>query len=138
MLVEAESSRIGNLNVPKALWRAICAAPRIRLEVPLEARAAFTADRYCDVLGDHGRMTPILAQLASLHPAERIDAWRRMLASGDLYGMSMGLLKDHYDPRYQRHRARHDDGCGRVVVLDGLANLDAAASKVEAVLARMA
>ncbi len=39
VLVEAESSRIGALTVPKAMWQAICAAPRIRLEVPVAARA---------------------------------------------------------------------------------------------------
>ncbi|MEE2859747.1 MAG: tRNA 2-selenouridine(34) synthase MnmH [Paracoccus sp. (in: a-proteobacteria)] len=135
VLVEAESSRIGNLNVPKAMWQAICAAPRIRLEVPVEARAVFTADRYAEVLGDGTRMTPILAQLTALHPAERIAMWRQMLAIGDLYGISESLLRDHYDPRYQRHRARHDDGQGRTVAVEGLEDLDAAASKVEAALA---
>ena len=138
VLVEAESSRIGNLNLPKAMWHAICAAPRIRLEVPLAARAAFTADRYAGVLGDDSRMAPILAQLAPLHPAERIDRWRQMLAAGDLTGISEGLLQDHYDPRYQRHRSRHDDGRGQVVALDGLTDLDGAAARVEAALARMA
>lgn len=137
VLVEAESSRIGNLNVPKAMWQAICAAPRLRLEVPVEARAAFTADRYADVLGDGTRMTPILAQLTSLHPADQIAVWRQMLAMGDLYGISESLLRDHYDPRYQRHRARHDDGRGQTVAVEGLADLEAAASKVEAALARM-
>lgn len=138
VLVEAESSRIGNLNLPKAMWQAICAAPRIRLEVPLAARAAFTADRYAGVLGNDSRMAPILAQLAPLHPAERIDRWRQMLAAGDLTGISEGLLQDHYDPRYQRHRSRHDDGRGQVVALDGLTDLDGAAARVEAALARMA
>ncbi|WP_410218214.1 tRNA 2-selenouridine(34) synthase MnmH [Paracoccus sp. (in: a-proteobacteria)] len=137
VLVEAESSRIGNLNVPKAMWQAICAAPRIQLDVPVEGRAVFTADRYAGVLGDAARMAPILTQLTPLHPVERIAAWRRMLAIRDFYGISESLLRDHYDPRYQRHRARHDDGRGQVVAIEKLTDLEAAATAVEAALARM-
>lgn len=44
-------------------------------------------------------------------------------------------MRDHYDPRYDRHRARHDGGRGGKVALDGLDDLDAATTRVEAALA---
>ncbi|MGZ3215638.1 tRNA 2-selenouridine(34) synthase MnmH [Paracoccus sp. T5] len=137
VLVEAESSRIGNLNLPKAMWQAICAAPRIRLEVPVAARAAFTADRYEEVLSDDARMEPILTQLAPLHPAARIESWRALIEARDWRLLSEGLLSDHYDPRYNSHRARHDDGRGQIVPVADLRDLEAAAGAVEAALARM-
>ena len=59
----------------------------------------------------------------------------RLLNAGDSAGLSAALMRDHYDPRYDRHRARHDDGRGRVVALGGLDDLDAAADRVEAALA---
>jgi tRNA 2-selenouridine synthase len=137
VLVEAESSRIGAITVPKAMWQGICTAPRLHLQVPVEARAAFTASTYEDMVDDPERVSRILDLMAPLHPAERIESWRGMLIRGDWQSLSEGLLRDHYDPRYNSHRARHDDGCGRTVVLQGLSDLDAAAGAVEHALALM-
>lgn len=137
VLVEAESSRIGRITLPKAIWQAICAAPRLRLQVPVGARAAFTAASYGDMVGDPGRVAAILDQIASLHPGERVAAWRAALDRRDWQDLSEGLLRDHYDPRYDRHRARHDDGRGCVVALEDLRDLDAATRRVEAALAAM-
>lgn len=137
VLVEAESSRIGRITLPKAIWQAICAAPRLRLQVPVGARAAFTAASYGDMVGDPGRVAAILDQIAPLHPADRVAAWRAALDRCDWQDLSEGLLRDHYDPRYDKHRARHDDGRGRVVALEDLRDLDAATRRVEAALAAM-
>ena len=135
LLVEAESSRIGEVNLPRGIWQAITRAPRIRLAVPAEARAAYTAGSYADACADPARVARTLDSLRPLHPAERIEDWLRMVDAGDWAGLSLGLMREHYDPRYERHRARHDDGRGRVVALERLEDLDAAASRVEAALA---
>jgi tRNA 2-selenouridine synthase len=45
VLVEAESARIGTLRLPPALWAAMKDSPRIVVEAPVEARAAFLAKR---------------------------------------------------------------------------------------------
>ena len=137
VVVEAESSRIGNLSVPKAVWQAICAAPRIQLDVPVEERAKFTADSYRAMLADPAQIAAIVAAMTTLHPAERIAEWLKQVETGDWNGLALGLLRDHYDPRYRRHRARHDDGQGRVVPLDDLSDLDLAAAKVQAILAAL-
>jgi tRNA 2-selenouridine synthase len=138
VLVEAESSRIGNVNVPKAMWQALCAAPRLRLDIPVEARAAFTAASYADMVEDPARVSAILDRMASQHPAERMAAWRGLLARREWKALSEGLLRDHYDPRYHRHRTRHDDGRGRVVALSDLSDLETATGAVEAALSQMA
>ncbi|SNR23156.1 tRNA 2-selenouridine(34) synthase MnmH [Paracoccus sediminis] len=138
VVVEAESSRIGALTVPKAMWQAICAAPRLRLDVPIAARAAFTAASYDDMVDDPGRVEAILAALAPLHPGDRIAGWQALTASRDWRGLAEGLLRDHYDPRYLKHRLRYAAGERAVVPLDDLRDLDAASARVEAALARLA
>ena len=135
LLVEAESSRIGDLNLPRGIWQAIIAAPRLRLSVPLAARADHIARNYADARADPARVARIIESLRLLHPAERIDDWRRMVDAADWTGLAAGLMRDHYDPRYDRHRARHDGGTAPVVALDALTDLDAAAARVEAALA---
>ena len=137
LLVEAESSRIGDLNLPRGIWAAITAAPRLRLTVPVEARAAYTARTYAEAAADPARVARIIDSLRPLHPAERIEDWLRLTDAHDWAGLSAGLMRDHYDPRYEKHRARHDDGRGPVVAVDDLTDLEAAAGKVEAALARL-
>ncbi|MBD9525984.1 tRNA 2-selenouridine(34) synthase MnmH [Paracoccus sp. PAR01] len=135
LLVEAESSRIGEVNLPRGIWQAIIAAPRIRLAVPVQARAAYTAQSYADACADPRRLTRIVDSLRPLHPGDHIDGWLRMIDSADWVALSAGLMRDHYDPRYEKHRARHDDGRGAVVALDSLSDLEVATSAVEAALA---
>ncbi|MFC3628414.1 tRNA 2-selenouridine(34) synthase MnmH [Paracoccus angustae] len=137
VLVEAESSRIGAVTVPKAMWRAICAAPRLRLEAPVAERAAYTAATYDDMVADPARVEAIVAALSPLHPAARIDAWRAAVAAGDWRGLAEGLLRDHYDPRYLKHRLRYAGREKAVIALDELRNLDAAADRVETAMARL-
>lgn len=137
VLVEAESSRVGALTVPKALWQAICAAPRVRLDVPVEARAAYTATRYDDMVSDPDRVAAIVAALARLHPAERVAGWQAQVAARDWHGLAGGLLRDHYDPRYLKHRLRYAVGEKAVVSVEDLRDVDAAAARVEGVLAHL-
>ncbi len=137
LLVEAESSRIGEVNLPRGIWAAIIAAPRLRLSVPVAARAAYTAQSYADATADPARVARIVESLRPLHPAERIADWLGMVDARDWAALSAGLMRDHYDPRYDKHRARHDDGRSPVVTLDRLDDLEAATSAVEAALARL-
>lgn len=134
LLVEAESSRIGDLNLPRGIWQAMIAAPRVRLSVPVQARAEYTARSYGDACADPARLLAIIGLLRHLHPAERIEDWLRMVDAADWHGLSLSLMQHHYDPRYDRHRARHGDGRGAVVTLTDLSDLDAAASLVAASL----
>jgi tRNA 2-selenouridine synthase len=137
VVVEAESSRIGDLVVPKSLWQAICAAPRLRLDVPVAARAGYTAATYGDMVDDPARVETIVSALSPLHPAERIEGWRTAVAAQNWRGLAEGLLRDHYDPRYLKHRLRYAERERAVVALEALHDLDAAAAQVEAALARL-
>ncbi|MCQ0969053.1 tRNA 2-selenouridine(34) synthase MnmH (plasmid) [Paracoccus sp. TK19116] len=137
LLVEAESSRIGDLNLPKMMWQAICAAPRLRLEVPVAARAAYSARDYGDVVAEPRRLAGIIASLAAVQPKERIADWQAQAEAGEWAALAEGLMRDHYDPRYRKHRSRYADMERAVVALDDLSDLDAAAERVETALARI-
>ncbi|AGT09725.1 tRNA 2-selenouridine(34) synthase MnmH [Paracoccus aminophilus] len=138
VLFEAESSKVGDLTVPRAIWKALIAAPRLRLVVPVAERARYTARAYADMTADPQQIAAILERLRAVQSGERIAAWQALALAGEWQKLSEGLMRDHYDPRYDSHRARHDDGRGGQVMLDDLRDLDAAASRVEAALARLA
>ncbi|MDO5611667.1 MAG: tRNA 2-selenouridine(34) synthase MnmH [Paracoccus sp. (in: a-proteobacteria)] len=134
VVFEAESSRIGALTVPRSVWQAICTAPRIRLSVPLAERARFTAATYADAATD---APTIIDRLRPLHPAERIQEWLEQADAGDWTGLAQGLMRDHYDPRYERHRARFGNRDRAVVSVERLddAGLNRAADQIAGVIA---
>ena len=135
-VVEAESSRIGDLMVPRAMWRALCAAPRLRIAAPVEVRAAYTARSYSAAVAEPGRVEATVARLAPLHPAERITEWRAMARRGEWDALALGLMRDHYDPRYDKSRARHAAYQRDVIPVADLSDIgiDSAAAAVEAVI----
>ena len=101
-LLEAESSKIGRLNMPPSVWAQMIAAPRIRIDVPLEARVAFITDTYREILADPYTVTTRLAPLRRLRGHEKVDHWHALQTQGDLAGLAQALITDHYDPAYAR------------------------------------
>lgn len=107
VLVEAESSRIGEVTLPARLWRAMCAAPRIDVRASLPARARYLAEAYADLTEDVPKMQARLDQLIPLQGHERVKTWREMAEEGAFAALAEALMGQHYDPRYEKSRARH-------------------------------
>lgn len=108
VVVEAESSRIGAVNLPPQLWAAMRGAPRLRIEAPLAARARYLARAYDDMTAAPETMVAVIDRLRPLHPRDRIELWQQQARNGDHVALAEGLMTAHYDPRYGRQRARHD------------------------------
>jgi len=108
VLVEAESAKIGQLQVPPALWAAMEAAPRIVVSAPLEARAAFLADAYRDIVADVPRLLDRIDALKPFQGGTRIAHWRALAEAGDMETLAAELMAHHYDPAYARERSRHE------------------------------
>jgi tRNA 2-selenouridine synthase len=109
VVVEAESSKIGNLRLPPKLWLAMTKAPRISIAAPLDARARYLTRAYGDLVTDAARLDAILQSLRPSHPAETIAQWRAMADSSAFVPLAAGLMQQHYDPRYAKHRSRRDE-----------------------------
>ncbi|MDP1737555.1 MAG: tRNA 2-selenouridine(34) synthase MnmH [Caulobacter sp.] len=132
VVVEAESSRIGDLMVPPALWARMQAAPRIEVAAPREARARYLVSAYSDITADHDLIEAVLGRLP-VHPSQtRLEGWRALLAAGDYAALAEALMELHYDPAYRRGRRK--DGREPLAViavetLDGQ-SLDQAADEI--------
>ncbi|KMW56474.1 Selenophosphate-dependent tRNA 2-selenouridine synthase [Candidatus Rhodobacter oscarellae] len=104
-LVEAESSKVGELIVPPALWKAMCAAPRITVAAPLQARARYLTQAYCDMLEDPARLAATLEQLIRFQGREQVAAWTALAQQGAYETLAAELMERHYDRRYGKSRA---------------------------------
>ncbi len=106
VLLEAESNRIGNCAIPAAVWRAMCAAPRIRLAATPQSRADFLTTAYSDVTDDIDRLETRIEALRRFHSADTISRWLAWAREGAFRPLALELMEQHYDPRYAKSQAR--------------------------------
>jgi tRNA 2-selenouridine synthase len=132
VVLEAESNKIGQRNIPPALWAPMRAAPRIEVSAPLAARAAYLTQTYADIIADPERLAARLAPLKAHRGAETVGQWLALLDAGEIEQLAARLMQDHYDPSYAKSRAAHAPVTVGSVELPALgpADLDRAADRV--------
>ncbi len=84
VVLEAESNKIGQRNIPPALWAPMRAAPRIEVSAPLAARAAYLTQTYADIIADPERLAARLAPLKAHRGAETVGQWLALLDAGEI------------------------------------------------------
>jgi tRNA 2-selenouridine synthase len=120
IIVEAESSKIGDRMIPPALWRAMQAAPRIELTAPLAARARYLVETYGDLAAERARLEAAVDRLPPHLSTALKKSWRALLAGGDYVGFAEGVIVGHYDPAYAQGRRADDRPPLRIVKMAGL------------------
>lgn len=126
VLVEAESKKIGALQVPDALMAAMRAAPCLRVELSVEHRVALLKDEYAHFLSDLDTLGAQLDCLTALHGQARIAHWKALGHRRAWDELVAALLAEHYDPAYLRGMARNYKGFGTAKVLPVTASDNAA------------
>ena len=132
VIVEAESSKVGERMVPPALWEAMAAAPRLELAATAEARARYLARTYGDIARDRAALDEALRRLPTWPGRKRLEAWSQLAEAGDVAALALELVSLHYDPAYRRSSGKDARPSLGVLDLGGLdpADLDAAAEEV--------
>jgi tRNA 2-selenouridine synthase len=125
VVVEAESSRIGALFLPSAVWKAMLNAPRLVLSAPAAARARHVVRRYKDLVEDLSLARAAIAALPRHHAAERKAGWRTLLEASAFEALALELIESHYDPAYAR-QAGEEMARWPVAALEALEDADLA------------
>lgn len=126
VIVEAESSKVGERVVPPTLWAAMKAAPRIQIDAPLDARATYLAQAYNDMSADITGITTKL-EILRRYRGGLVDGWLKMLNDGAFEDLARALMQDHYDPTYRSGRSRHGADVLETFAVTGLDEPDRAA-----------
>ena len=100
--VEAESKKIGQLQVPDTLLACMRDSPCVLIEAPLPERVAFLVDEYVHFLGKPRDLKAKLAGLSSMHSKETLARWMQLIEDQRWYELVADLLANHYDPAYRR------------------------------------
>ncbi len=110
--VEAESRKIGRLQVPDAMIESIRAGDCLAIEAPLAARVDFLLRDYDYFLRDPAWLNTRLAALKALRGGETVARWQAYASQGEWRTLVEELLTGHYDPLYQRSQERNYAGFG--------------------------
>jgi tRNA 2-selenouridine synthase len=136
VVVEAESSKIGEINLPPAIWGLMKDAGRVEIAAPLAERARYLVRTYGDIVADPEALEEAFRRLPTHPGRERLESWRALVAAGAYEALAEALVELHYDPAYARGRKKDVRPRLRTIALETLddASLDAAADEVAAVV----
>jgi tRNA 2-selenouridine synthase len=107
LYVEAESRRIGAIQLPDALLQCMRASETVTVRTPLAQRIQLLRSEYHHFLEDPALLLERLRPLVTLHGKEAFARWERLAAAGEWEALIGELLEAHYDPLYDRSLGRH-------------------------------
>jgi tRNA 2-selenouridine synthase len=108
--IEAESKKVGNVQLPDALFAAMRKSMRFEIRAPLVERVRLLREEYPHLVRDPLRVVAQLAPLKALVGGKELDEWTRLARAGDVDALVARLLVSHYDPSYGRSHERYRDG----------------------------
>ena len=107
VFVEAESKKIGQLQVPTPLLDRMREGECLRLEVPPAERVRFLIGEYRHFLEEPAALEEKLRCLTSFYGHAVIGRWIAHAEAGAWEALVADLLVNHYDPAYLRATARN-------------------------------
>lgn len=105
--VEAESKRIGAVQLPDALYEAIHRATGWRVETSMPERVRLWREDYGHWVEAPEVMVEKLAPLKPLIGGEELELWRELARDRRVDELFERVMVHHYDPAYSRTSRRH-------------------------------
>ncbi len=107
IFVESESSRIGQVQIPKTIWHKMTQSPVVIIDMPAKARADYLLSVYDHLLADTSDLTRLIEGMRHRHGHEITQNWQALMDNGEWHALAILLLEEHYDPAYDRSAHRH-------------------------------
>jgi len=133
VFLESESKKVGSLQLPDALVARMRDHSRcLRVEMGDAARVRLLLEEYGFFANQAERFCELLDALIELQGKERIRRWQAMARAGQWPEVFDELMREHYDPLYERSMKRNFaalDGAPTVPLADGQPATLAAAAR---------
>lgn len=105
--VEAESKKIGRVQLPDALQASMRGAMTIAVDAAMEQRVQLLLEDYRHFEADPQSLIERLVYLRPLVGGEEFAAWEQLAASRQVPQLFERLMRNHYDPSYRRSILRN-------------------------------
>ena len=106
--IEAESSKIGNIHIPKSIWKKMIKSPRIEISANVELRAKFLVSDYDYMCNDPTLINPIIKGLKNRLSKKLFDEWTNLIDRKKWFDLTKSFLENHYDPSYSSNTIKND------------------------------
>lgn len=119
VFVESESRKIGRITVPETLLAAMRGegSACVWIEMPEAARVELLLQDYGHFSADPDAFCRALDGLVELRGRARVEAWQAQARAGDWAGVFAALMREHYDPGYERSLRGHFPALARALTL---------------------
>jgi len=105
--LEAESKKIGNLQLPESLYGAMHRSPVINIDAPMAERVRLWREDYSHFALDPQAMVRKLEPLKPLVGKETLGHWMALATEGRVDELFESIMARHYDPCYERSTKRN-------------------------------
>ena len=106
--IEAESSKIGNIHIPKTLWAKMIVSPRIEIKADIELRSSFLLNDYKYMCENPELIKPIIYGLKNRLSKKLINDWMDLITKKLWLDLTKSFLENHYDPSYSSNTIKND------------------------------
>jgi tRNA 2-selenouridine synthase len=104
--VEAESKKVGNVQLPPALFDAMRSSQPLHIDAPIDERVRLLIEDYPHLANRPHDMVDKLEPLKPLVGSEELASWRALADTNQVARLFERVLVAHYDPSYLRSRER--------------------------------
>ena len=122
--IEAESSKIGNIHIPKSIWKKMIKSPRIEISANVELRAKFLVSDYDYMCNNPTLINPIIKGLKNRLSKELFDEWTNLIDRKKWFDLTKSFLENHYDPSYSSNTIKNDRKVIKKITATSLNNFD--------------
>tara|TARA_Y100000385_G_scaffold83709_1_gene85812 strand:- start:1230 stop:2273 length:1044 start_codon:yes stop_codon:yes gene_type:complete len=122
--IEAESSKIGNIHIPKSIWKKMIKSPRIEISANVELRAKFLVSDYDYMCNNPTLINPIIKGLKNRLSKELFDEWTNLIDRKKWFDLTKSFLENHYDPSYSSNTIKNDRKVIKKITAKSLNNSD--------------
>lgn len=108
VFVEAESSKIGSLAVPKELHHKMKAGRHILVEGSLDIRAKRIVEEYITGEDSRDELLEAIGQLGRFIGIKKTENLRQLIEQGAYRDAAEILMLEHYDPLYRKGQRQYE------------------------------
>ncbi|MDB4234324.1 tRNA 2-selenouridine(34) synthase MnmH [Alphaproteobacteria bacterium] len=120
--VEAESIKIGKLNIPSRLWKKMDEGISVKLKATVNERVKFILKDYKYFTKEPELMSNAMLVLKKIIQKDDYRVIEENLENGDYMSFVKSLINHHYDKAYKRTRSEMDDQNDNVIEIDKINN----------------
>ena len=101
VFIEAESSKIGELQIPQMLFKIMKKAPIIELNMSIQERAKYLLEDYLYLQEHPQSLYRLFVAMKYRHGSEKTSFWRTLAEDKKWHELTIDLIICHYDPAYK-------------------------------------